>query len=210
MSCPRPLREALAVFVAYLLFHAAIAPPLRAAQEAAPPTSLTITILEGDNAIVNVRQRVSREAIIQVEDENHKPVGGAILTLSAPRNGASVLFSNDAQSINLTTDAQGKAVVHGMRPNNVAGKVEVRVTAVKEGVRATATFTQTNMIGAAVVAGGLTAKALTILLLAAGAGTGIGLGVAYGTGGGGAKPPGVTTIPPTVITPGSASVGAPK
>ena len=30
--------------------------------------------VEGDGAINNIRQRTAREPIVQVEDENHKPV----------------------------------------------------------------------------------------------------------------------------------------
>ena len=36
------------------------------------PTSLQILIVEGDGAINNVKQRVNREPIVQVEDENGK------------------------------------------------------------------------------------------------------------------------------------------
>ena len=41
---------------------------------ATPPR---IEVVEGDGAINNIRQRTAREPIVQVEDENHKPVAGA-------------------------------------------------------------------------------------------------------------------------------------
>src|ERR1041385_9431846 len=42
-------------------------------------TGLSITIVEGEGAINNVRQRVNREPIVQVEDNNRKPVAGAVV-----------------------------------------------------------------------------------------------------------------------------------
>jgi hypothetical protein len=41
-----------------------------------PPTELHLTIIEGEGAINNLRQRTSREPIVQVTDQNHRPVAG--------------------------------------------------------------------------------------------------------------------------------------
>ena len=47
-------------------------------QEAAPPApALRIVILEGEDVSNNIKERTAREPIVQVEDENHKPVAGA-------------------------------------------------------------------------------------------------------------------------------------
>src|SRR5690349_10386612 len=45
----------------------------------APQTAakLNIVIVEGEGAINNIQQRVAREVIVQVNDENNRPVGGA-------------------------------------------------------------------------------------------------------------------------------------
>jgi hypothetical protein len=40
----------------------------------APVHTLNLVIVEGDGVINNIRQRTAREPIVQVEDENHKPV----------------------------------------------------------------------------------------------------------------------------------------
>lgn len=37
---------------------------------------LNLVVLEGDGATSNIRQRTAREPIVQVQDENHKPVAG--------------------------------------------------------------------------------------------------------------------------------------
>ncbi len=171
--------------------------------------ALSITILEGDNAIVNTRQRLSREAIVQVEDENHKPVAGAAVTFFAPNSGPSAVFSNGSNNITILTDSKGQAVVRGIKPNQVAGKAEIKVTATKEGFRsATTILSQTNAVAA--VAGGISAGMIG-LIVAAGAAAGIGIALgAKGGGGGGGGGGGVTASRPTVLSPGTPTVGPPR
>lgn len=183
-----------------LLLHATLAVQPLPAQEAAG--GLQITIIEGDNAIVNVRQRVSREAIIQVEDENRKPVAGALVTLVSPGNGPSAVFSNGASNITLTTDNLGRVTVRGIRPNSVSGKYSIRITATKGTLRATAQLNMTNMAAAAAAAGGISAKVLALIIAGA---AGAAVGGVLATRNGGAPAP-----QPTVITPGTPVVGPPR
>ena len=176
--------------------------PMRG-QDAAPAGAgrIQIVIIEGEGAINNVRQRVAREPIIQVEDENRRPVAGAAVTFLLPNQGASASFANGAQSLTITTDAQGRAVARGLRPNNVNGQYEIRVNASSQGRTATASIGQTNAITAAAAAGGLSVKLIAILVAAAGAAA-AGAVVATTGGNDGASP--------TVITPGSPTVGGPQ
>ena len=57
---------------------------------------LNLVIVEGEGAINNIRQRTAREPIVQVEDENHRPVAGAAVVFALPSNGASGVFANGA------------------------------------------------------------------------------------------------------------------
>lgn len=178
------------------------------AQTATPPGKLHIVIVEGEGAINNVRQRVAREPIVQVEDENRKPVAGAAVTFLLPQQGAGATFANGARSATLLTDNNGQAVARGLRPNNLNGQYEIRVNASHQGRTGSATITQTNAIvaGAAAAAGaGISAKLLTIIAVAAAATAG---GVIAATRGGdnGAGAGGT----PTVIVPGTPSVGGPQ
>ncbi len=165
-----------------------------------------IVIVEGEGAINNVRQRVAREPIVQVEDENRKPVAGAAVTFLLPNQGAGATFANGARSLTITTDAQGRATARGLRPNSVNGKYEIRVNASHEGQTDSAVISQTNAVSAA-AATGISLKLITILAIA---GAAVAAGAIVATqgvgdnGGGGARPT------PTVITPGSPSVGGPK
>ncbi|GIU75298.1 MAG: hypothetical protein KatS3mg004_2385 [Bryobacteraceae bacterium] len=198
-------RQSLACTLAALIVWPAA--PVHAAWQPAEG-GLRITIVEGDEAIFNVRQRVSREAIIQVEDENRKPVAGALITLTAPRQGASAVFSNGLNNITLATDSSGRAVVRGIRPNSVQGRFSIRITAVKDGLRGSAQLNVTNVAAAAAAAGGISAKLLTFLLIA-GAGAAAGTVAATRNGGGGASG-GPAAPPPTTITPGTPTVGPPR
>src|SRR5580704_2436459 len=60
------------------------------ASQAGTPMALHIVILDGDNALNNIRQRSAREPIVQVEDENHKPVAAAavLFTIHSGSAGA--------------------------------------------------------------------------------------------------------------------------
>lgn len=168
-----------------------------------------IVIVEGEGAINNVRQRVAREPIIQVEDENRKPVGGAAVTFLMPNQGPGAAFSNGSRSLTITTDSQGRAVARGLRPNNVNGRYEIRINASHQGRTDSAVISQTNVLPAAAAAAGLTAKLIAILAIAGGAAVAGTVAATRGGdndgngNGGGARPGGV-------IVPGSPTVGGPQ
>jgi hypothetical protein len=175
-----------------------------AAQDSPAAGKLNIVIVEGEGAINNVRQRVAREPIVQVEDENRRPVAGAAVTFLLPNQGAGASFANGSQSLTITTDAQGRAVARGLRPNNVNGEYQIRVNAVSEGRTATTTISQTNAITAAAAAGGISAKVLAIIAIAGGAAAAGTVAATRGGNGNGGRPS------PTIITPGSPTVGGPQ
>jgi len=174
-----------------------------------PAAKLKIVILEGEGAINNIRQRTAREPIIQVQDENNRPVAGAVVLFALPDRGASGVFANGASSMTVTTDAQGRAVATGLRPNNVAGKMEIRVHASHQGQTASATISQTNIAGAA-AAGAGAGKILAIVAIAGGAAAGGVVAATRKKNGGGtvsAPPPGPS---PTTVSAGTPSIGPPR
>lgn len=171
-------------------------------------------IIEGDGAINNIRQRVNRDPIVQVEDENRRPIAGAAVVFFLPDQGPSGTFANGMRSLTVTTDAQGRATATGLRPNNQAGQLQIRVTASFQGQTASAIITQTNVAGGGAASGstGMSAGAKALLIVGI-----IGGAVAAGTiiavrsnndsnGGGGQPPPGATIT----LTPGTPSVGGPR
>jgi len=171
------------------------------------PTSLQIVIVEGEGAINNIKQRVNREPIVLVEDENHKPVAGASVTFFLPNQGPGGTFTNGTNSLTTATNAQGQAVARGIRFNNQAGAMEIRVAASVAGQTASAIITQTNVLGSASSGGpgGGMSRTTKILIVAAIVGGGAALGVLATHRGGS-----TTATPTTTITPGTVTVGAPQ
>ncbi len=175
----------------------------------APAGQLNLVIVEGEGAINNIRQRTAREPIVQVEDENHRPVAGAAVVFALPSNGASGVFANGSQTLTTVTDAQGRAIARGLRPNNVQGQYQIRVTASQGGRTGNATITQSNAMiagaAAGAAAGGISIKLIAILAAVGAAAAG---GAAYAATRSSSN---VATIAaPTTITAGGGTVGPPK
>src|SRR5271169_220445 len=178
-------------------------PPVGLAQ--APVAKLNLVIVEGDGAINNIRQRTAREPVVEVQDENHRPVAGALILFELPSRGASGEFPGGAHSLSVTTDAQGRATARGLQPNSAKGQYQIHITATSGGATATAVITQTNAIaGAGTAATAGSGKLIAILAVAGGVLAG-GIYWATHTGGGGTT----TTNPATTITAGTGGVGPP-
>ena len=169
----------------------------------AAPMMLNIVIVEGEGAINNVKQRVNREQIVQVEDENHKPVAGAAVVFFLPNQGPGGAYPGGSSSLTTTTDAQGRATSRGIQYNSLAGMMQIRVTASYRGLTATSVITQTNILGAAAVGLGLTAKILIALAVAGG---GAAAGITLANRGSSSSAP---TTSSTTISAGQPTVGAP-
>ncbi len=169
------------------------------------PTGLRITIVEGEGAINNVRQRVNREPIVQVEDENRRPVAGAVVVFLLPNQGASGTFPDGSRMLMTVTDNQGRAVARGIRPNNQSGPLQIRVSASFQGLTANSVIAQTNIVGAAASSGFAGLSTLTKVLIIVGV-----AGGAAATGAVIATHTGDSTPPAIVITPGGTpTVGGP-
>lgn len=211
-------RTALAVLLGVAMLST---PGTSWAQAAAADSGLTlnIVIVEGDGAVNNIRQRVAREPIVRVEDENHKPIAGATVVFLLPGDGASGTFPGGQNMVTVQTNQNGEAVARGLRPNNVAGDFGIRVTASYQGATASAVVNQTNALvgaaaagagggAAAATAAGISGKVLAIIGIAAAAAVGGGVYAATRESNGGSAPGGPSRTP-TAIVIGAPSVGAP-
>jgi hypothetical protein len=175
----------------------------RAPAWAQAPTGLSITIVEGEGAINNVRQRVNREPIVQVEDQNHKPVAGAVVIFLLPDQGATGTFPDGSHMLMTVTDGQGRAVARGIHPNGQSGPLQIHVNASFQGLTASSTITQTNVAAAAAsgFAGLSVAAKVVIILGIAGGAAAAGAIVATHTGG--------SSSTPVTLSPGTPTVGGP-
>ena len=177
-------------------------------------TKLNIVIVEGDGAINNIRQRTARAPIVQVEDQNRRPVAGAAVVFMLPQRGASGVFSNGSRTLTVMTDSQGRAEANGIKPSNNPGQMQINVTASFQGQVASAVITQTNALAAAgAVAGGVVAKSIALKVLiaigVAGAAAATGAVIATRNGDNNAGTGGAAR-PPVTVNPGAGTVGAPR
>jgi hypothetical protein len=203
-------RAALALLLSMLIAAPGFSQTPQAAEPAPQGPRLSVVIVEGEGAINNIRQRTAREPIVEVQDENHKPVAGAVVVFTVlPSNGgAGASFAGNAQTAEFVTDQAGRVVAKGFHPNTQVGQVQIRVTATSNGRVGNATITQTNIAAAAASTGatGLTGlKLLAIIGVAAGAAA---AGAIAATRGGNSHS-GAAATAPTSITPGTPTVGAP-
>jgi hypothetical protein len=121
-----------------------------AASQAGSPMALHIVILDGDDALNNIRQRTAREPIVQVEDENHKPVAAAVVlfTIHNGPKGAGGTFAG-VTTLAVVTGLDGQAIAKGLTPNAVKGSYTISVQATAGAVTTAAVITQTNILGPA-------------------------------------------------------------
>lgn len=187
------------------LLTLALTTPTMWAQAASDAPKLKISILEGQGAVNNIKQRLAREPVVQVTDENDRPVGGALVTFALPQNGPGAVFSNGSTSLTVTADSNGIAQASGMSLNSTKGEFIINVSASHEGQTATA------MIGQSNVGGGLSTASIGLIAGAIAAGAVVAILVSQGgdDNGGGSAGGGVTTINPgggtvSPLTPGIA------
>lgn len=110
------------------------------------PTELNIVVVQGEGAINNTRQRVTRAPIVRIEDENHKPVAGAAVVFTLPTEGATGDFTNGSKNLTIMTDHQGQATASGLRLNGLPGKVPVQVNVSYRGLTARTTITEISVL----------------------------------------------------------------
>lgn len=145
MPSINPCFRLLAVALCCLVMNAAC--PSWAQQTPAAAPSLVITILDGEGALNDIRQRTAREPIIEVQDENHKPVAGAVVLFTLPSSGPSGAFADGSQIFSTVTDNAGRAVAQGLRPNNISGQFDVHVRVTYNNSTAETTIHQKNVSG---------------------------------------------------------------
>ena len=128
--CRRSLQAKTLALLTLLVFLPNVFSQSSVISNAMAPMALYINILEGEDALNNIHDRTAREPIVQVTDENHKPVKGAYVTFTevAGATGAGATFGG-LLTYTAVTDADGKAVGRGFKPNSITGDHRVQVAA---------------------------------------------------------------------------------
>jgi hypothetical protein len=174
------------------------------------PIGLKITIVEGDGAINNITEGRARDPVVRITDDDNKPLAGVAVTFLLPDLGAGGSFPTGS-SVTVTTGDIGLATARGLRPNNVAGQFQIRVTASYRSQVARTSITQTNAAPASAVIKKSNSKWIALVaIIGGGAAAGAALALSGGgssSPGGGTPPP--SSRPPTTIAPGGGTFGPP-
>jgi hypothetical protein len=106
------------------------------------PAHIDLIVVEGEGASSPIRQRLSHDPVVRVEDDDHRPVAGAAVVFVLPVSGTSGEFDGGSKSLTVITDSNGLAAARGIRANQVPGKLQVYVTASYRGLRARGLISQ--------------------------------------------------------------------
>ena len=159
------------------------------------PGRLILVVVQGEGAINNIKQRTARDTIVQVEDENHRPIAGAAVIFLLPNDGPGGTFTGGAKTAALVTDNNGQAVMPRLTANQLNGKFQIRVNATFQGMQGSIAITQSNAaapasLGSTATHAGISGKVIGIIVGVAAAGA-VGAAVALkgGSGSGSQTPP---------------------
>jgi hypothetical protein len=180
-----PIRCLLSLGLAFLIS----VPDIAFSAQSTGVSKLNLVIVEGEGAINNVRQRTAREPIVQVEDENHRPLAGAAVIFTLPDSGPSGTFAHGSRTLQVMTNSKGQAVAKGLRLNDVTGKFQIQVEASYKGATATTTINQANAVLSTAASGGGIFSTVIGILAAAASAVAIGVILSVTKGGGSSRSP---------------------
>lgn len=174
------------------------------------PNRIELVVVEGEGAVNNIRQRVARDPIVRVEDENHKPVAGAAVVFTLPISGPTGEFANGSKSLTVVTDNDGLAAARGLKTNQVEGKLQIYVTSSYRGLRARTLINQVTAAGPGATTHGGSAKIWVILAVVAAAAAGGTIAATHKGSSSGSVSPGPVAPTPIGITPGTGTISPPR
>ena len=171
--------------------------------------SLKVTALAGNGDMNDLERGLMAPLVVQVLDQNDRPVEGAEVVFRFPLNGPGATFRGGNTSQTVRTNGQGQAAAMNWIANNQVGTFSVSVNASYGNQLGETTVSMSNVTRIAddgkkrrKQASWYSSKWFKVALIAGGAATAVGIVLA--TRGGTPAPP-----PPITITPGSPSVGGP-
>jgi hypothetical protein len=173
--------------------------------------SLKVTALAGNHEMNDLERGLVAPLVIQVLDQNDRPVEGAEVVFRFPLNGPGATFRGGNTSQTVRTNGQGQAAAVNWTANNQVGAFSVHVNAAYGNQLGETTVSMSNVTR--IVEDTSKKKKLTswyaskwvkIALIAGGAATVAGVILATRSGGSSSS-----STPTITITPGSPTVGGP-
>ena len=177
---------------------------------------LKVIPLAGDGEMNDLERKVMAPLVIEVLDQNDKPVESADVVFRFPLKGPSAVFPGEKTSQRVRTNAQGQATALGWIANNELGTFDVHVTATYGNELGETTVSLSNVTRIVDDVKKkknknqslLSSRGFKIAAIVGGAALVAGIVLATRGGGGKVTP---SPSPPTItITPGSPTVGGPR
>jgi hypothetical protein len=107
--------------------------------------SLRVIALAGDGENNDLERRTMAPLVVNVLDQNGRPVEGAAVVFRFPLNGPSASFSNGKKARTMRTNADGQAAAVDWMANNEVGRFQVHVTASRGNELGEATISMANV-----------------------------------------------------------------
>jgi len=194
-----------------LLTAPAQAEPQAPAAQTQPPApvapipmveNLKILVLEGQRSVNSTARHIGIQPVVEVRDENDRPVEGAAVVFRLPPSGPGGSFAGNSPTFRATTNAQGQAGASGFVPNDQQGRFDIHVTATIQNRTGEMTISQTNSPNTLSLLGPTSQKRSIFRnkYLYIGVGAAIGLGVALALTLGHSNSTKQVTITPGAVT----------
>ena len=172
--------------------------------------SLKIRVLAGNDEMNDLERRVMAPLVVQVVDQNERPIESAEVVFRFPISGPGATFTGGKSSVVVRTNGTGQAAATNWMANGQVGTFQVHVNASYGNQVGEATVSMTNVTRVVAEAKKSTARGWwshrwVKVAVIGGAALAVGLGVYFGTRGS-SKGSGSTVT----INPGSPGVGAPN
>ena len=124
-----------------LLLVSLLSSNLLRAQEPA----LRVAVIAGEGAREFNNQKVRVDPVVEVDDEKGKPIEGATVVFSLPRQGPGGFFESGSKTLTGATDAQGRVIAAGIHLNRMKGPFTIQVAASYQGRNGSATIAETSI-----------------------------------------------------------------
>jgi hypothetical protein len=123
---------------------AAQPPPLTPLSPAPTVEDLKVLVLEGQRSTNNSTRHIGIQPVVEVRDQNDRPIEGATVVFRLPPSGPGGTFPGNSPTFSTRTNAQGQAAASGFVPNDALGRFDIHATATLQNRTGEATISQTN------------------------------------------------------------------
>lgn len=193
------------------------APPAPAPAPAPPPTieGLKVVVLAGREEVNDIQRKVMAPLVVEILDQNDRPVEGAEVVFRFPLEGPSATFAGGRTSQTVRANGQGEAAATNWMANSQTGRFQVHVNASYGNQVGQVTFSMENatkvnrpsasVLGPGGEKHGSWFSPTWVKVAVIGGGAALVAGIILATRGGSSKSSGATIT----ISPGSPSIGGP-